>query len=159
MTLARDKNIVKFYRFKLCDVNFMDNQIKITSRIEDRILQEEIEERKRQRFSSGVGWDEEYLFENVTVDFSKLRAVLTDQNERTPSPAASRAQQTINQGRLCERWLIDLMKMQGPTVSKDRYFELAVEKFAVSRNGFNRAWTNAVKESGNLNWSKPGRKS
>ncbi len=114
----------------------------------------------RPRYPEVEGWRHEFFFGDVTLDFPKLRASLSDENESLPSPAERRAKGTIKQERLCEGWLVDLM--QGgtpPEMPKDDYLKEAQERFAVSQRGFVRAWANAVKESGNSDWSKPGPKS
>jgi len=114
----------------------------------------------RSQYPEGEGWWHDFSFGDVTLNFPKLRASLSDANESMPSPAERHAPQTINQERLCERWLFDLMLGgKPPEMPKADYFKEAKKNFSVSRRGFDRAWGNALSKSDNADWSKPGRKS
>ena len=67
---------------------------------------------------------------------------------------------TIAQERRCGEWLNDLMKVNSsPVKNKDSYQSEALCQFGISIRGFHRAWMAAILETGNKNWSKPGRKS
>ena len=60
----------------------------------------------------------------------------------------------------CEKWLIGLMgENSKPEKSKADYLMDALEEFKVSKRAFDRAWANAVSDTGNANWSKPGPRS
>ena len=89
------------------------------------------------------------------MDFSKLRDSLSGENHRIRSkPTSSGAEKK------CERWLVELMKGgKSPEMPKADYLKAAKKNFAVSHRGFDRAWDTAIKETGNSDWSKPGRKS
>ena len=88
------------------------------------------------------------FFEHVTVDFDRLVKAVQ------PKPTTRGAENK------CERWLVGLMQGgKPPEMPKADYFKEAKENFAVSQRGFDRAWANAIKQSGNSDWSKPGRKS
>jgi hypothetical protein len=56
-------------------------------------------------------------------------------------------------------WLISLMKAGNPSQAKGQYETEARGKFQIGKRAFNRAWADAIKESGNVRWSRPGRKS
>ncbi len=59
----------------------------------------------------------------------------------------------------CCHWLIDLMSTGEPTKTKDGYFLEAQKRFpGLSRRGFDRAWAEAAKVSGNEKWTMPGPK-
>jgi hypothetical protein len=67
--------------------------------------------------------------------------------------------QTASQENKCEKWLIEQMKVHPvPLKAKSAYLDEAQEKFSVCIRPFNRAWTSAIKATGRLNWSNPGRK-
>ena len=57
----------------------------------------------------------------------------------------------------CCRWLIGLMRKGLRKKSKRQYRSDAAKMFGVGARGFDRAWANAITESGNTDWSKPGR--
>ncbi len=59
----------------------------------------------------------------------------------------------------CKRWLIALMSDDGkPEKTKTAYQSAARAEFGVGTKAFGRAWANAIEETGNTDWSKPGRK-
>jgi hypothetical protein len=59
----------------------------------------------------------------------------------------------------CQRWLESLMAGDSsPDKTKDQYFLVAQDQFAVSHRGFDRAWGNAISKTGNANWKKSGPK-
>ena len=67
---------------------------------------------------------------------------------------------TVDAETECKAWLENLMANDSrPTKLKTKYFDAAYEKFAVGRRGFDRAWANAMIETGNFRWKKPGPKS
>lgn len=66
---------------------------------------------------------------------------------------------TIKSEKQCETWLRNLMAAGSPSKSKQQYQVEAIQQYRVSRRGFERAWGNAVAETGNTAWSSPGRKS
>jgi hypothetical protein len=55
-------------------------------------------------------------------------------------------------------WLTDLMKRRDPEASKADYLAEAKQRFGVGERAFGRAWANAVVDSENHAWTKPGRK-
>ncbi len=59
----------------------------------------------------------------------------------------------------CREWLASLMRNGPPKQSKDKYREEAKSLYNVGTKAFHRAWANAIAETGNNDWSKPGRKS
>ena len=157
--LIKRNAIVLMGNYNLKEISFEANLIKTNADLLDPIARKKYDKRYSE-FSEYVPvHPDRFFFRDVTVDFSKLRASLSGANESQASPAERRVLQTVNQQRLCERWLVGLMQNKQPAMRKDAYFAMAGKDFAISRHGFNRAWANAVKESGNLNWSKPGRKS
>jgi len=65
---------------------------------------------------------------------------------------------TISAETRCKDWLVALMKNGGPKKPKDNYRQDAKRDFGVGTKAFNRAWANAIVETGNIDWKKPGRK-
>lgn len=60
----------------------------------------------------------------------------------------------------CRRWLVGLMGNHSkPEKAKPEYADAAKEKFEIGAKAFIRAWAEAIKETGNTGWSRPGRKS
>ena len=60
----------------------------------------------------------------------------------------------------CRRWLVGLMgNDRKPDKAKPEYEKAAKEKFKIGAKAFVRAWAGAIEETGNTNWSRPGRKS
>ena len=66
---------------------------------------------------------------------------------------------TIGAETNCKKWLVGLMTEGAPTKNKDAYRQEAVDTFKVGTRAFDRAWANAVGETGNTEWSHPGPKS
>lgn len=135
------------------DVDFAGSSIKYQS---DLILEVGVRNHlnafKRERLASG-SWRERTCFiQNVSVKFGELIAIFSDREIGKSQPTAAA------EGK-CQKWLLGLMRTGGKNKSKAKYFAEAKDEYAVSRRGFNRAWANAVSESGNPGWSKPGRKS
>ena len=59
----------------------------------------------------------------------------------------------------CKRWLIALMSDDGkPEKTKTAYQTEAQAEFEIGTKAFRRAWANAIEETGNTDWSTPGRK-
>lgn len=71
----------------------------------------------------------------------------------------STAISTIAAETRCREWLAKLMCSGKPTMSRPKYQEEAVRLFGVGSRGFLRAWGNAITDTGNEDWKKPGRKS
>ncbi len=93
-------------------------------------------------------------FLNITVDFEKLQQAL----DKGDSPQSKQQSKIAGQTK-CQNWLLGLMMEGGePKGKKNNYFLEAKAKFNVSRRGFDRAWSNAIDESGNARWSTAGRK-
>ena len=74
-------------------------------------------------------------------------------------PPATSLDHTVKAETKCRKWLVEIMKNGDPEKSKSGYRAKAVAKFGVGKRAFGRAWANAVAETGNTNWSKPGPKS
>jgi len=74
-------------------------------------------------------------------------------------PPAMSLDHTVQAETKCRKWLVEFMKNGDPEKSKSGYRAKAVAKFGVGKRAFGRAWANAVAETGNTNWSKPGSKS
>jgi hypothetical protein len=59
----------------------------------------------------------------------------------------------------CRAWLVSLMReQQQPTEPKGKLRAEAKSRFQVSDRAFQRAWDRAVEDSGNRNWTNPGRR-
>jgi hypothetical protein len=71
------------------------------------------------------------------------------------------SRKTVSAEASCKAWLVEAMAGDSrPTKSKLEYLGEALHKFSeLSTRGFERAWSNAIAETGNANWAKPGRKS
>ena len=66
---------------------------------------------------------------------------------------------TIGRETACKAWLIELMQDNSkPEKSRDEYKKEALPKFKIGERAFQRAWSGAIQETGNANWSKPGPK-
>ena len=73
---------------------------------------------------------------------------------------AARADCTVAAETRCKNWLIEMMsKGVPPDHTKSEYRADAKKRFSVGARAFDRAWQNACTETGNIAWSKPGRKS
>ena len=66
---------------------------------------------------------------------------------------------TIKGEKQCEVWLRTLMAAGSPSQPKHQYEVEAIQQFKISSRGFARVWQAAVAETGNVDWSSPGRKS
>lgn len=64
---------------------------------------------------------------------------------------------TISEEKRCEYWLRKLMLNTEKSGSKQFYYELSQNTFAIGPTGFNRAWAKADEASG-AGWSRPGRR-
>jgi hypothetical protein len=98
-------------------------------------------------------WAPYLYFHIVSIDFQKLKDALAEETE------TSQARKTHRAGaKNCEEWLLGLMSDNKPKeASKTEYRERALKEFHVSARQFNFAWSNAIAETGNTEWSKPGR--
>lgn len=69
----------------------------------------------------------------------------------------SKSISTVNAERRCHLWLTELMSCGKPkTKKKSEYQKEAFNQFGVGTKPFTRAWANAVSDTENSNWSKPG---
>jgi hypothetical protein len=73
-------------------------------------------------------------------------------------PAGGATRLTAGAEAETKSWLISLMHF-APTQAKRQYEAEARKRFRVGIRAFNRAWSDAVKATGNTRWSSPGRKS
>jgi hypothetical protein len=105
----------------------------------------------RWKSSRGIAWWPVYFAGDDLV-----RAWLAHLSA-TPSPGST--VKTIAAESRCRHWLTELMRNGSPSKSRSLYQAEAIKKFGVGARSFARAWENAVKETGNKGWSKPGRKS
>ena len=70
------------------------------------------------------------------------------------------SQSTVADETKCRKWLIALMTGNSkPEKTKAAYKKEAQVEFSVGGRAFDRAWTRAIEETGNGNWSRAGRKS
>lgn len=72
---------------------------------------------------------------------------------------APKSRTTIAAQTRCKNWLVSLMRVGPPTKNKGNYRKTAQREFEVGTKVFDRAWANAVAESGNNKWMRPGPKS
>ena len=92
---------------------------------------------------------------HVEIDREALeRALRPHQQPKKPPPPTTAGAETR-----CKEWLIDLMKAGPRKKGKDDYQKEAEKQFNVGTRAFIRAWMNAVAETGNKDWSKPGPRS
>ncbi len=98
--------------------------------------------------------------DNKSLDKKRLEAEsrvpsLSDGAPR-PKPPQSGTRGTETK---CKKWLIALMSDDGkPEKTKTAYQTEAQGEFKIGTKAFHRAWANAIEETGNADWSKPGRK-
>ncbi len=107
------------------------------------------------RASISVG--DEYLPHSVhgrvLIKQSSIDA-LSDGDSDDSSPSTTRAETE------CRKWLTALMAGNSkPEKAKAAYKTEAQAEFSVGTLAFGRAWGSAIEETGNTNWSRPGRKS
>jgi hypothetical protein len=116
---------------------------------------DEIIDKWRRKFEDSIHhqWAPYLYFHIVSIDFQKLKDALAEETE------TSQARKTHRAGaKNCEEWLLGLMSDNKPKeASKTEYRERALKEFHVSARQFNFAWSNAIAEAGNTEWSKPGR--
>lgn len=103
----------------------------------------------RERFADWIG-------EHVSAAqlAPALRATSTEQDPTGPK-------KYVDAGKgLCLRHLVDLMKSRNPGKGdgKKTLRAALTERFKISKRQFNSVWDAAVTESGNVAWSKPGRR-
>ncbi len=137
----------------LKDVDFTGSSIKYQSDlIREEAVRKPLDDFKSENFA-GENWRaHNCIIRNVSVRFSDVRALFSGE--------IGKAEATGLAKKGCQEWLLELMCDGDSEKTKDAYFAEAQNKFErLSRRGFNEAWENAVRKSGNLNWSKPGRKS
>ena len=65
---------------------------------------------------------------------------------------------TVSAETKCKDWLVARMKNGGPKQRKGDYRKDAKRDFGIGTKAFDRAWARAISETGNVDWSKPGRK-
>lgn len=84
-----------------------------------------------------------------------------DCHDTKSAEAGTNGRNTIASETRCKEWLINLMRDDSrPDKSKPEYRDEAKKFFSgLSVRGFDRAWANAMEETGNANWKKPGPKS
>lgn len=59
----------------------------------------------------------------------------------------------------CRKWLEgEMRKHNSAPRRKEQYRQEGILKFSVTSRAFHRAWTAAIEETQNTNWSRPGRK-
>ena len=75
------------------------------------------------------------------------------------APRGSTGKIVLAEARECRRWLADLMRAGPSGQSKADYRKQALARFRISARAFNRAWDGGIEDSGNTEWSRPGRKS
>lgn len=94
-----------------------------------------------------ISWRKKVKMISPATDYLKLESHLQSVGKKSQKEEA------------CQAWLEELMgknSIQGKT--KSGYQADARDKFNVGATLFNRAWTNAIEQSGNINWGKRGRK-
>jgi hypothetical protein len=99
----------------------------------------------------------------VPVIFGGEGAPLAKGQEDAPAqtlPPEPPQTTTIGAETKCKQWLIGLMSGNSrPDRLKSAYRDDARDEFNVGTKAFDRAWGNAVAETGNTAWSRPGPKS
>jgi len=94
-----------------------------------------------------------YVHEN-TEPFTAITFRRSDLFRIWPEPAV-----TAKAAAGCQEWLIGQMQASpdASPKSKAEYFQDAKQRFAISRNVFNRAWGKAIEKTGANTWSAAGR--
>jgi len=97
-------------------------------------------------------------------DLWDLRLKRSDALLHWPSPSAlapKPAKKTAGAERRCAIWLVGLMKTQrDQPIAKKTAREQALAQFdGLGTRAFNRAWDQAIRVTGALAWSAPGRRS
>lgn len=97
-----------------------------------------------------------FLIRDHSIE-AALGSQRTDTSIET-DPATVRAPGKIGSETACEQWLKRLMRAGDREKTKPEYFfEAQIEFSGLSRQGFDRAWANAVSATGNVSWSRAGR--
>jgi hypothetical protein len=90
-------------------------------------------------------------------------AVVDERSDRGASSEDPReapgTRSTIAAETRCRAWLAGEMRKGPPAKAKADYEAEGKTLFSVGTRAFNRAWANAISETGNSKWSEPGRKS
>lgn len=136
------------------DVDFAGSSIKYQSNL---ILDEKgrklLDAFKRENLASEKWREWTCYIRNVSVKFSDLEQSFSGRE-------IGKAEATAKAEHQCRKWLLEKMSGGGKQEkTKSAYRAEAKNKFGVSARGFDRVWGSAVSESGNSDWSKPGRKS
>jgi hypothetical protein len=105
-------------------------------------------------------WDDGPRRRVLLIRRDKLSRVWPEPTQplRTPARAGPEAASVAAETKATEH-LTGLMKAGNPKQSKAAYREHLLPKFRTGKRAFDRAWANAIKASGNTEWSRPGRKS
>jgi hypothetical protein len=105
------------------------------------------------------------VFDSPTIGTADIDAWLDSGGEAlgpgAKDPGGNRSQRAglIGAETECRAWLTGLMGAGPPTKNRAEYQAEAEKRFGIGSRGFNRAWANAVVNTGNTDWVKPGRKS
>ncbi len=114
---------------------------------------ERIFETGRASISVGNEYFPDTVHGPVLIEQSSIDALFDDDSD-DPSPSTNRAETE------CRKWLTALMTGNSkPEKAKAAYKTEAQAEFSVGTKAFGRAWGSAIEETGNTNWSRPGRKS
>ena len=107
------------------------------------------------------------IFDRGTAGFAELAGydVVTFEGhvlfrERELRSALPTSTTTSNEERRCRKWLADKMRNgRPPEKTKAVYQSEAKDLFNTGSKAFLRSWANAIADTGNTEWSKPGPKS
>jgi len=92
---------------------------------------------------------------------SGIRLAAVDRTAEAPmGRTVVRTRSMVSAETKCQEWLADLMrKLPEQSKPKAEWWDQATERFGsgLSRRGFDRAWANAVAETGAVAWSTAGR--
>ncbi len=75
------------------------------------------------------------------------------------SPGSDTPSSTVRDEKDCREWLMQQMRAGLQHGNKNYYFQIAKKKFNnLPQRAFNRAWADAVTETGAITWREPGRR-
>lgn len=95
------------------------------------------------------------------IEHEYFPGILIPTSKPEQADTKTSAKNTIAAEKNCQEWLTSIMSENSiPEKPKAQYKVEAQKTFpGISIRGFMRAWGNALSETGNANWAKPGRKS
>jgi hypothetical protein len=105
------------------------------------------------RWALDLGWD-------LPVEMRELvdNNIVSTRSGDGDEPGPPTAHPTVAAETKCQKWLSELMIAGPKTMTRDEYEAAGRERFRVGPRAWGRAWANAIKETGKIEWSNSGRR-